>query len=52
MVYSKRFLDKWVQKFLNKVFSPKLIVQTAEEKKNKKKKQVAIVLSYMGMISN
>ena len=38
MVYSKRFLDKWVQKFLNKVFSPKLIVQTAEEKIKIKKK--------------
>ena len=40
-IYSERFLDK----FLNKVFIPKRIIQTAE------KKQVTIALLYMGMIS-
>ena len=39
------FIDKCVQTFLNKVFIPKRIVQTAE------KKQVTIVLPFMGMIS-
>ena len=43
--YSERFLDKCVKKFLNKIFIPKQIIQTAE------KKQVTIVLPYMGMIS-
>ena len=43
--YSERFLDKCVKAFLNKVFIPKRISQTAE------KKQVPIVLPYMGMIS-
>ena len=43
--YSERFLDKCVKTFLNKVFIPKRIIQTAE------KKQVTIVLPYMGMIS-
>ena len=43
--YSERFLDKCVKTFLNKVFIPKQIIQTAE------KKQVTIVLPYMGMIS-
>ena len=42
--YSERFLDKCVKTFLNKVFIPKRIIQTAE------KKQVTIVLPYMGMI--
>ena len=42
---SERFIDKCVQTFLNKVFIPKRIVQTAE------KKQVTIVLPFMGMIS-
>ena len=42
--YSKRFLDKCVKTFLNKVFILKRIIQTAE------KKQVTIVLPYMGMI--
>ena len=40
-VYRERFLDK----FLNKAFIPKRIIQTAE------KKQVTIALPYMGMIS-
>ena len=44
-VYSERFLDKCVKTFLNKVFIPKRIIQTAE------KKQVTIALPYMGMIS-
>ena len=43
--YSERFLDKCAKTFLNKVFIPKRIIQTAE------KKQVTIVLPYMGMIS-
>ena len=43
--YRERFLDKCVKAFLNKVFIPKRIIQTVE------KKQVAIVLPYMGMIS-
>ena len=43
--YSERFLDKCVKTFLNKVFIPKRIIQTAE------KKQVTNVLPYMGMIS-
>ena len=43
--YSERFLDKCVKTFLNKVFIPKRIIQTAE------KKQGTIVLPYMGMIS-
>ena len=42
--YSERFIDKCVKTFLNKVFIPKQIIQTAE------KKQVTIVLPYMGMI--
>ena len=42
---SERFLDKCVKTFLSKVFFLKRIIQTAE------KKQVTIVLSYMGMIS-
>ena len=42
---SERFLDKCVKTFLDKVFIPKRIIQTAE------KKQVTIVLPYMGMIS-
>ena len=43
--YSEMVLDKCVKAFLNKVFIPKQIIQTAE------KKQVTIVLPYMGMIS-
>ena len=43
--YSERFIDKCVKTFLNKVFIPKRIIQTAE------KKQVTIVLLYIGMIS-
>ena len=42
--YSERFIDKCVKTFLNKVFIPKRIIQTAE------KKQVSIVFLYMGMI--
>ena len=42
--YSKRFIDKCVKIFLNKVFIPKWIIETAE------KKQVTIVLSCTGMI--
>ena len=42
---SERFIDKCVKTFLNKVFILKRIIQTAE------KKQVTIVLPYMGMIS-
>ena len=42
---SERFLDKCVKTFLNKVFIPKRIIQTAE------KKQVTIALPYTGMIS-
>ena len=42
--YSERFLDKCVKTFLNNVFIPKRILQTAE------KKQVTIVLPYVGMI--
>ena len=40
-----QFLEKCVKTFLNKEFIPKRIIQTAE------KKQVTIVLPYMGMIS-
>ena len=43
--YSGRFFHKSVKTFLNKVFIPKRIIQTSE------KKQVNIVLPYMGMIS-
>ena len=43
--YSERFIDKCVKTFVNKVFIPKRIIQTAE------KKQVTIVLPYMGMIT-
>ena len=43
--YSESFLDIYIKTFLNKVFIPKRIYQTAE------KKQVTIVLPYMGMIS-
>ena len=43
--YSQRFLEKCDETFLNKVFIPKRIIQTAE------KKQVTIVLSYMSRIS-
>ena len=43
--YRERFIDKRVTAFFNKVFIPKRIIQTAE------KKQVTIVLLYMGMIS-
>ena len=39
------FVDKCDKTFLNNVFIPKQIIQTAE------KKQVTIVLPYMGMIS-
>ena len=39
------FLDKYVKTFLNNVFIPKRIIQTAA------KKQMTIVLPYMGMIS-
>ena len=39
------FLEKCVKTFLSKVFIPKRIIQTAE------KKQVTIVLPFMGMIS-
>ena len=42
--YSESFIDKCVKTFLNKVFIPKRIIQTAE------KKQVTIVLPYMSMI--
>ena len=42
--YSKKFLEKCVKTFLNKVFIARRIIQTA------KKKQVTIVLPYMGMI--
>ena len=42
---TEKFIDICVKTFLNKVFIPKRIVQTAE------KKQVTIVLLYMGMIS-
>ena len=45
MVAVKGLSTKCVQTFLNKVFIPKRIVQTAE------KKQVTIVLPFMGMIS-
>ena len=44
-VCSAKFIDLCVKTFLNKVFIPKRIVQTAE------KKQATIVLLYMGMIS-
>ena len=44
--YSERFFDKCVKTFPSKVFIPKRIIQTAE------KKQVTIVLPYMGMIPN
>ena len=43
--YSEKFLVKCVKTFPNKVFIPKRIIQTAG------KKQVTIVLLYMGMIS-
>ena len=43
--YSEMFTDNCVKTFLHKVFIPKQIIQTAE------KKQVTIVLPYMGMIS-
>ena len=43
--YSEMFIDKCVKTFLHKVFIPKQIIQTAE------KKQVTIVLLYIGMIS-
>ena len=43
MVTVKGFFDKCVKTFLNKVFTPKQIIQTAE------KKQVTIILPYMGM---
>ena len=43
--YSEMFLDKCVKTFLNNVFIPKRIIQTAA------KKQMTIVLPYMGMIS-
>ena len=43
--YSERFLDKCAKTFLNKVFIPKRIIQTAE------KKQVTIVLPYMNITS-
>ena len=43
--YSKWFLYKCIKTFLNKVFIPRRIVQTVE------KKQVTIVLPYMGMTS-
>ena len=42
--YSEKFIDKCVKTILKKVFIPKKIVQTAE------KKQVTIVLPYMGII--
>ena len=40
------FLEKCVKTFLSKVFIPKRIIQTTEQK------QVTIVLPYMGMIPN
>ena len=43
--YSERFLDKSVETFPNNLFIPKRIIQFAE------KKQVTIILPYMGMIS-
>ena len=43
--YGERFFDKCVKTFLKKVFIPKRIIKTAEEK------QVTIVLPYMGMTS-
>ena len=43
--YSEGFVDKCVKTFLNEVFIPKRIIQADE------KKQVNIVLPYMGMIS-
>ena len=43
--YNERFFDKCVKTFLKKVFIPKRIIKTAEEK------QVTIVLPYMGMTS-
>ena len=43
--YSERFIDKCIRTFFNKLFIPKRIIQTAETK------QVAIVLSYMDIIS-
>ena len=42
--YSESFIDKCVKTFLNKVFIPKRIIQTAEQEK------VTILLSYMSMI--
>ena len=42
--YSESFIDKCVKTFLNKIFIPTRIIQTA------KKKQVIIVFPYMGMI--
>ena len=41
--YSESFIDKCIKTFLNKVFIPKRIIQSAE------KKQVTIVLPYMGL---
>ena len=42
--YSESFIDKCIKTFLNKVFIPNQIIQTVE------KKQVTIVLSYIGII--
>ena len=42
--YSERFIDKCIKTFLNKLFIPDRIIQTAE------KKQVTIVLPYMDAI--
>ena len=43
--HSERFIGKWIKTFFNEVFIPKRIIQAAG------KKQVAIALLYMGMIS-
>ena len=43
--YSEKFIDKYIKTSLSKVFIRKRIIQTAE------KKQVTIVLPYIGMIS-
>ena len=43
--YSERFIAKCVKTVVNKVFIPKRMIQTAENK------QVTIVLRYMSMIS-
>ena len=43
--YSEKFIDKCIKTSLSKVFIRKRIIQTAE------KKQVTIVLPYIGMIS-